>query len=106
MLKSILLQAEQSSGFDITQNIIFFAGIALVFYFFMIRPQQKKQKNQKKFIQEIKKGDTVVTIGGIQGKVVEVKDTLVILDVDRGSKITFQKTAISRESSTVINTTK
>lgn len=105
MIKSILLQAEQGSGFGI-QNIIFFAGIALVFYFFMIRPQQKKQKDQKKFIEEIKKGDAVVTIGGIKGKVVEVNDTSVTLDVDRGSKITFQKTAISKDSSATIETAK
>jgi preprotein translocase subunit YajC len=98
MFNSILLQAEQGSGFDPMQ-IVFFAGIALVFYFFMIRPQQKKQKDQKKFINEIKKGDAVVTIGGIKGKVVEVDDTSITLDVDRGSKITFQKTAISKDSS-------
>lgn len=105
MFNSILLQAEQDSAFGI-QNIIFFAGIALVFYFFMIRPQQKKQKDQKKFIEEIKKGDAVVTIGGILGKVVEVNDTSVTLDVDRGSKITFQKTAISKDSSAVPAPTK
>lgn len=105
MFKSILLQAEQGSGFGI-QNIIFFAGIALVFYFFMIRPQQKKQKDQKKFIEEIKKGDAVVTIGGIKGKVVEVSDTSVMLDVDRGNKITFQKTAISKDSSATLESTK
>lgn len=105
MLNTILLQAEQGSGFGI-QNIIFFAGIALVFYFFMIRPQQKKQKDQKKFIEEIKKGDAVVTIGGIKGKVVEVNDTSVTLDVDRGTKITFQKTAISKDSSAGIESAK
>ena len=105
MLNTILLQAEQGSGFGI-QNIIFFAGIALVFYFFMIRPQQKKQKDQKKFIEEIKKGDAVVTIGGIKGKVVEVNDTSVTLDVDRSTKITFQKTAISKDSSAGIEPAK
>jgi len=102
MFTSILLQAEPGSGFGI-QNIIFFAGIALVFYFFMIRPQQKKQKDQKKFIEEIKKGDTVTTIGGIMGKVVEVADTSVTLDVDKGSKIKFLKTAISKDSSQEIS---
>jgi len=70
-----------------------------VFYFFMIRPQQKKQKQQKKFIEELKKGDTVVTIGGIHGKIVDQNETSVTLDIDRGTKIKFDKTSISLESS-------
>ena len=76
-----------------------FGGIAIVFYFFMIRPQQKKQKDQKKFIEELKKGDMVVTIGGIHGKIVDQNDTSVTLDIDRGTKIKFEKSSISLESS-------
>ena len=97
MLALILAQASPSGG-GYTQ-IIFFVGIALVFYFFMIRPQQKKQKDQKKFIAEIKKGDDVVTIGGMHGKVYSVDDTKVTLDVDKGTKLTFDKASISLESS-------
>ena len=96
MINSILVQASQGSGWS---SLILFGGIAIVFYFFMIRPQQKKQKQQKKFIEELKKGDTVVTIGGIHGKIVDQTDTTVTLDIDRGTKIKFEKSSISLESS-------
>jgi preprotein translocase subunit YajC len=78
---------------------VLFGGIAIVFYFFMIRPQQKKQKDQKKFIEELKKGDMVVTVGGIHGKIVDQNDVSVTLDIDRGTKIKFEKSSISLESS-------
>ncbi len=98
MLNSILLQAGNGSGGGSFQ-ILFFVAIAAIFYFFMIRPQQKKQKDQKKFIQEVKKGDQVVTIGGIHGKVISVNDMTIILEVDRGAKITFEKSSVSLEAS-------
>jgi preprotein translocase subunit YajC len=53
-------------------------AIVVVFYFFMIRPQMKKAKDQKKYIEALKKGDQILTIGGIYGKIVEVKDDAVI----------------------------
>jgi len=98
MLNSILLQAGNGSGGGSFQ-ILFFVAIAAIFYFFMIRPQQKKQKDQKKFIQEVKKGDQVVTVGGIHGKVISVDDMTIILEVDRGAKITFEKSSVSLEAS-------
>ena len=98
MLNIILLQAGNGSGGGSFQ-ILFFVAIAAIFYFFMIRHQQKKQKDQKKFIQEVKKGDQVVTIGGIHGKVISVNDMTVILEVDRGAKITFEKSSVSLEAS-------
>ena len=67
-------------------------------YFFMLRPQQKKQKEQKKFVEAIKKGDQVITIGGLHGKVFSVGENDVVLEFDKGSKIKFEKTAISREA--------
>ncbi len=100
MLVQILAQAttqgQDGGGY---MQIIFFVGIALVFYFFMIRPQQKKQKEQKKFIGEIKKGDAVVTVGGMHGKVYSVNDSQIILDVDKGTKLTFDKSSISLDAS-------
>jgi len=94
---SILLQASGSgSGL---QSLILFGGIAIVFYFFMIRPQQKKQKDQKKFIEEIKKGDNVVTIGGVHGKVYATEEDTVTLEVDKSTKIKVEKSAISLDSS-------
>src|ERR1700761_6430416 len=77
--------------------------IIVVFYFFMIRPQIKKQKDQKKYVEELKKGDKVVTTAGIHGKVVEINDLFVIIDVDNGTKIKFDKSAISLEASKALN---
>lgn len=93
---SILLQAQQPSN-PIFQYVIF-GGIILVFYFFMIRPQQKKAKDQKKFIDEIKKGDYVVTIGGAHGYVGELEGETFILEVEKGGRIRFNKSAISLEA--------
>ena len=101
MIVQILAQAstdgQQGGGY---MQIIFFVGIALVFYFFMIRPQQKKQKNQKQFTAAIQKGDQVVTIGGIHGKVYSVEESSIVLDIDsKGTKVTFEKSAISLDAS-------
>jgi len=69
--------------------------IIVVFYFFMIRPQLKKQKEQKKFRESLAKGDKVVTIGGIHGKITEVKDNRVVLSVANNLELTVEKSAIS-----------
>ena len=97
MFKTILLQASgDGSGIS---SLILFGGIAIVFYFFMIRPQQKKQKEQKKFIEEIKRGDNVVTIGGIHGKVLTVEEDTLSIEIDKGVKIKIQKSSVSQEAS-------
>ncbi len=100
MLVQVLAQATPPQGGGNFQ-IILFVGMAAVVYFFMIRPQQKKQKEQKKFIEEIKKGDNVVTIGGLHGKVYAVDDATITLDVDKGTKLVFEKSSISLEASKV-----
>ncbi|MDP9080587.1 MAG: preprotein translocase subunit YajC [Bacteroidota bacterium] len=100
MIATILLQA---AGGLPTQQIITFALIAVVFYFFMIRPQVKKQKDQKKYVNELKKGDKVVTTAGIHGRIVDVNDTTFLVEVDNG-KIRFDKSAISLEASKALNT--
>ena len=93
---SILLQAQGGGG--ATMQIVLMVAIVGIFYFFMIRPQQKKSKDQKKFTEEIKKGDNVVTIGGAHGRVAEIEGDTFILEVERGARIKFSKTAISMES--------
>ena len=98
MFTLILLQADAGQN-GMIGNFILIGGIAIIFYFFMIRPQQRKQKAQRSFIDSIKKGDMVVTIGGMHGKVVAIEDDSVTLDVDRGAKIKFEKSSISHESS-------
>lgn len=76
--------------------------IIVVFYFFMIRPQLKKSKEQKKFRANIAKGDKIVTIGGIHGKIVDVQDTTFIIEVEGGHKLKIEKSAVSMDSSTMI----
>lgn len=98
---SILLQAQTPSNPWI--NYIFFGGIILVFYFFMIRPQQKKAKDQKKFTEEIKKGDYIVTIGGVHGHIAEMDGDTFILEVEKGGRIRFNKSAISLEATKIAN---
>ena len=98
MLNYTLLEANIAPGIDIKQ-IVLIASFVLVFYFFMIRPQQKRQKAQRGFLDQIKKGDNVITIGGIHGKIHEIDNDVIILEVDtRGSKITISKSAISIEA--------
>ena len=77
-------------------QVIMWVGIIGVFYFFMIRPQQKKQKEQKQLLGNLKKGDMVVTIGGIHAKVYTVEDATVTLELDKGVKLTIEKSAVSR----------
>jgi preprotein translocase subunit YajC len=81
-------------------QLLMWAGIIGVFYFFMIRPQQKKQKDQKAFLSALKKGDEVVTIGGLHATVVSVYESTVTVEVEKGIKLKFDKSAISRKSDT------
>lgn len=76
--------------------------IMVVFYFFMIRPQMKKAKDQKKFREGIKKGDKIVTIGGIHGRIVEVQETTFIIEVEGGNKLKIEKSAVSMENSATL----
>jgi preprotein translocase subunit YajC len=80
-------------------TILMFGLMFVVFYLFIIRPQSKKAKDDQKFREELKKGDRVVTIGGIHGKVAEVKDTTIMLDVGEGKRLKIEKSAISRDNS-------
>ncbi|MBS1487962.1 MAG: preprotein translocase subunit YajC [Bacteroidetes bacterium] len=93
-MHSILLQA-QSNNYAFPLMMVLMFGIL---YFFMIRPQQKKAKEQKKFGEEIKKGDYVVTIGGAHGRVAELEGDTFILEAERGVRIRFSKSAISMDS--------
>ena len=74
-------------------QLIMLVLILVVFYFFMIRPQMKKQKELKKFREGLTTGDKVVTIGGIHGKILEINDATVLINSE-GSKIRLDKSAI------------
>ena len=89
-----LLQApaqQQGSGYS---GLIMIVLIFVVFWLFFIRPQNKKQKEEQKFREALQKGDDIVTIGGIHGKVVEVKETTVLVSIDSNVKIEIEKSAI------------
>jgi preprotein translocase subunit YajC len=85
------------------QQILMLVMVLVVFYFFMIRPQQKKQKELKKFRENLAVGDKVVTIGGIHGKILEINDTTILINSE-GSKIRFEKSAISQNSTDLLDT--
>jgi len=76
--------------------------IVVVFYFFMIRPQMKKQKDLRKFRDEIKNGDKVITLGGIYGKVVETSDKTVIMEVEGKMRLKVDKSALVTDSSDLL----
>ena len=91
---NIILQAQAGGN-----PLIFFVLIFGVFWFFMIRPQVKKQKAERKFREQIKKGDKVVTSGGIHGKVSSVSEGTVLLDAGDGIKLKIEKSALSLDFS-------
>lgn len=80
---------------------IMMAALILILWLFFIRPQNKRAKEQQKFRNELSKGDKVMTIGGIHGKISDVKENTVILLVDNDVKIEFEKSAIVKDGSQV-----
>lgn len=84
-----------STSASLIGTLIPFLLIAVIFYFFLLRPQNKKQKETEKMLNALKKGDKVITIGGIHGTVSSVKEKTVIIKVDDDCKLEFNRTAIS-----------
>lgn len=101
-MHTLLLQAT-AEGTNLYANFLFFGLIILVFYFFMLRPQQKKAKDQKKFREELKRGMNVVTIGGLHGRLLSIDDDTVWVEVDKGLKLKFDKSAIAVEATARVN---
>lgn len=95
-LLSILLQAATpgAGGASSYSGILMMVLIFVVFYFFMIRPQQKRQKEIKKQREAMKAGDTVVTSGGIYGKVKDIKDTTVTIEIAENVRIKVDKNSV------------
>ncbi len=83
-------------------NVVFIVGLVLVFYFLMLRPQQKKQKQQKLFTESLKKGDAVVTVGGMHGKIFAFEDNAVLVEVDKGVKLKFEKSSLSYDNTKLV----
>ena len=88
--------APSASGpMGILTSVVPFIAIIAIFYFFLIRPQNKKQKETEKMLSALKKGDKVVTIGGIHGVISSVKEKTVIVKIDDNCKVEFNRSAIS-----------
>lgn len=90
------LQASSAStSGSMIGSLIPFILIIVIFYFFMIRPQNKKQKETERMLNALKKGDKIITIGGIHGTISSVHEKTVIVKVDDNTKMEFNRTAIS-----------
>lgn len=99
-----ILQAQPAGPFGGMSSLVFMGMIMLVFWLFFIRPQAKKQKQQKLFIEELKKGDKVVTIAGIHGRINRVnEDGTIDLEINPGSYIKMEKSSISLEMTQQVN---
>lgn len=91
-----------SSGSSSIVSIGFFVLFFLILYFFMIRPQSKKAKEQKLFLNEIKAGDKIVTIGGVHGKILKVDEDTYLVEIDTNTKIRLEKSAISLDNTRAV----
>jgi len=96
MTSVVILQAGGTGG--MLGTLVPMVLIMVVFYFFMIRPQVKKAKDHKKLITELQKGDKIVTTAGIHGRIVDMNETTFLIEVEGGTKIRFDKTAISLDA--------
>lgn len=98
------LMAGGGQGGNPIAQIIPLVLIIVVFYFFMIRPQMKKAKETKKYIEALKVGDKILTIGGIYGTIQKMNDDgTIIMAIEDGSKMKISKNAVSQDASLALN---
>ena len=98
----VMLMAGGEGGGDMTM-FVFLGLMFVVMYFFMIRPQSKKAKEQRNFLENIEKGQKVVTIGGIHGKVLSVGDNTLMIEVDSSTKLKVEKSSVSIDFTKALN---
>jgi preprotein translocase subunit YajC len=104
MNQLVILMGAPAAGQNPVMQFLPLVAIIVVFYFFMIRPQMKKAKEQKKYIEALKKGDKILTIGGIYGKIADIKeDGTIIIEVEDGSKMKISKNAVSQDATSTLN---
>lgn len=94
---TILLQAAEGGGGFMNSQMLLLVGMFVIMYFFFIRPQQKKRKEAENFRSSLQKGDKVVTIGGIHGKISDIQESTVVITCESG-KFKIDKSAISGSS--------
>jgi preprotein translocase subunit YajC len=93
----------QSPGQSPVPSFVFLLLIIVVFYFFMIRPQMKRQKDLKNYRESLNKGDKVITTGGIYGKVTDIKDQTVTVEIADNIRIRIDKNAILKDNTDLVN---
>lgn len=100
MLFELLLMAAGANGKGgpDTSFFVMLGAMLLVMYFFMIRPQSKKAKEQKDFSASLQKGSKIVTIGGIHGKILKVDGETLLIEVDSNTKLRIERSAVSLEN--------
>jgi len=99
-LMYVVIQAQpQGQGY---MTLVMLLAVVAIFYFFMIRPQMKKKKEMNKFRDELKVGDKVITIGGIYGKIAEISEQAVILEVEGKMRLKIDKKALIKDSSDLV----
>lgn len=87
--------AGPDGGGQLMMTVVTFGLVFLIFYFLILRPQNKRQKEQTRMQESLSKGDRVVTIGGIRGSIAAVKEDTVVLKVDDNTKMEFNRSAVS-----------
>lgn len=102
LLNIMLMSQPEGSEGSPYQGIIMMVLIIGVFYFFFIRPQQKKAKEAVKMRDALNKGDKIVTVGGIHGKIIEVADTTFIIEVEGQNRLKINKDAVSPTGNTTV----
>lgn len=90
-----IASTEAGAGVGLFQMLWPFVLMIAVFYFLLIRPQQKKQKTRTAMLSALKKGDKIITIGGLHGTILEITDDTVVLRVNDVTKLTFDRSSIS-----------
>lgn len=90
----IILQAQQDGIASLLSSLLPFLLIIVVFYFLILRPQQKRQKERQKLLEGVKKGDKVITSGGIYGTVEGIEDNTVLVKISDNVKVKMEKAAI------------
>ncbi len=93
----LFLMADPNSGQNPFMSLLPLILIILVFYFFMIRPQMKKQKELRNFRQSLKVGDKIITTGGIYGKVNDIKDNIVVIEVEDKMRLKIDINSVFRD---------
>lgn len=99
MKSMLLIIAQATQGQSMFSMLLPMLLIIVVFYFFMIRPQIKRQKELQKFRSALQKGDKVVTTGGIYGKIEEIKDNIIMLEIAPSVKVKVDKSVVLKDIS-------